>query len=223
VKSKLGHYRKLGAVAFGVFTFFILPLNSLRTDGWIGIRGKWWPALKNACLVSLVSWSGLFVVSTVIEVFHNHHDETGRWKAVVNEKNSLKQMLAERDKYIHQLEGRKLSVPNQVEPPLIAQLPLSSGMGLGNKELIMHTGEEAVITARTSLTSPTFRITCSVPCAYSGYGGIDTSSYATSEKLNDRTYIVAFSIPQILMRGKAVSADFRSMSDEPLSLKVVSK
>jgi hypothetical protein len=57
-------------------------------------------------LVTIFVYSVLFVWSTIQTVYDDHHDSTGRWQAVVKEKDSLKMIVQQRDEYIQRLEAR---------------------------------------------------------------------------------------------------------------------
>jgi hypothetical protein len=50
---------------------------------------------------------GVFLGKSIYSI---HHDEVGRWAAVVNEKNQMKRELAQRDRYIKNLEGKTCPV-----------------------------------------------------------------------------------------------------------------
>lgn len=69
----------------------------------------------------------LFIWSTVQTVYDDHHDATGRWQQVVNEKNNLKIELGKRDNYVRQLEQRSCPVcptgKGRTPPPTITANP----------------------------------------------------------------------------------------------------
>jgi hypothetical protein len=67
--------------------------------------------------ISVFFWIGIKTV------YGNHHDGTGRWVAVVNEKNALKGWLADRDKYIKGLQQQIASKPTVVEKTKFAPEP----------------------------------------------------------------------------------------------------
>jgi hypothetical protein len=65
--------------------------------------------------VTAFAYSVLFAWSTVRTVYDDHHDSTGRWRAVVNEKNTLKGMLQVRDAYIKRLEAGAATKPSVIQ------------------------------------------------------------------------------------------------------------
>jgi hypothetical protein len=54
----------------------------------------------------------LFTFSAVATIYDEHHDSTGRWQAVVKEKDALKVGLKQRDDYIKTLEARTCPSPH---------------------------------------------------------------------------------------------------------------
>jgi hypothetical protein len=68
---------------------------------------KRWSNLVIGLIVTVIVYAGLFAWSTIQTVYDDHHDDIGRWHAVVNEKNLLKSELNKRDEYIRKLENAK--------------------------------------------------------------------------------------------------------------------
>lgn len=77
------------------------------------VQGGWWKpsawrvnwrgGLKRAVYTLLVVWAVTFGVCTFTTIYHDHRDISGRWQAVVREKDELKHSLELRDDYIRQL------------------------------------------------------------------------------------------------------------------------
>ena len=91
----------IGGLTFLV-TEFVLFMITPREQRWKRLISN----LLIGLAVTTFVYSTLFVWSTVQTVYDNHHDSVGRWQAVVQEKNALKESLQQRDTYIHQLEGK---------------------------------------------------------------------------------------------------------------------
>jgi len=65
--------------------------------------------------VPMVLVAILFGWKVVATTFYDHQNMAGRWGNVVNEKNTLKQMLQDRDTYIKKLEAAKPSVVQNIK------------------------------------------------------------------------------------------------------------
>lgn len=110
---------------------------------------KRWSNLALSILVTLIVYTSLFLWSTVQTIYDDHHDSIGRWQAVVKEKNSLTEMLQQRDEYIKRLESRscpacppnrKQGLSNEPQPSqprslsdlqrAVLQRDLGAGVGL---------------------------------------------------------------------------------------------
>jgi hypothetical protein len=92
-----------------------LLLGRARLEG-EDMRQWWanrWKNLGLGFLVTAIVYASLFLWSTVQTVYDDHHDSTGRWQAVVKEKNDLKGLLSERDQYITQLQNRSCPICTQ--------------------------------------------------------------------------------------------------------------
>jgi hypothetical protein len=72
---------------------------------------KRWRNLGLGLLVTAIVYGSLFLWSTVQTVYDDHHDSVTRWRAVVNEKDQLKQELKDRDGYISHLLVRSCPLP----------------------------------------------------------------------------------------------------------------
>jgi len=60
------------------------------------------------------TWIGLFLLSVGFTIYHDHRNVNARWRAVVNEKNSLKAGWSERDTYISQLQEKLKGRPSEI-------------------------------------------------------------------------------------------------------------
>jgi hypothetical protein len=101
----------------GFVSFMLYEINSLRSDGWNLTLWKQTKLRKiiEGLVIVIITYLILFGISGFITVYDDHHDSTGRWKNVVNEKNRLVEELQKRDSYITLLEGR--SCPACTTPP----------------------------------------------------------------------------------------------------------
>jgi hypothetical protein len=90
----------------GVVVFVLYHLLVLCFRGWREMGKRWLQNLGFATLAAALGYIALFSWSAIQTTYDDHHDSTGRWQAVVNEKNILKVGLATRDDYIHTLESR---------------------------------------------------------------------------------------------------------------------
>ena len=80
-------------------------------------------------IVWLFAWVCLFVWAAYTTVFNDHQNLAGRLRAVVNEKNELKNGLGVRDEYIKRLEeeNAKLRTALQSQPAKIQQHGIGNG------------------------------------------------------------------------------------------------
>jgi hypothetical protein len=99
----------------GIATFLLTELLLFKTTA----KEERWGRLKVNLLIGIgvtaFAYSVLFAWSTVRTVYDDHHDSTGRWRAVVNEKNTLKGMLQVRDAYIKRLEAGAATKPSVIQ------------------------------------------------------------------------------------------------------------
>lgn len=100
----------ISAAAFGV-TEFLLFKNTPKAER----STRAWKNILIGLVVTACVQLVLFTWSTIQTVYDDHHDSTGRWHAVVNEKNSLKGSLQERDSYIGRLEAAISTKPGVIE------------------------------------------------------------------------------------------------------------
>lgn len=119
-----------GASVF-VLTQVFKSLRNLSEDGqisWHKLKQFWrdhWRAnVRDGALAVLVVGMVDAAWLTVNTVYVQHHDSVERWRTVVNEKDSLKEILKQRDKYILTLEHKKacpvcpaVSKPTSAVPP----------------------------------------------------------------------------------------------------------
>jgi hypothetical protein len=104
------------AVVFGVFVFCIKPFIDFCKNGWQAMKANWWSTVKEALLISAISWSGLLLFSAADEVYHTHNDEVARWRSVVNEKNGLKLAGAQQESYIRSVEHARAVSTESLKP-----------------------------------------------------------------------------------------------------------
>lgn len=91
-----------GGLAAQVLTIFTTEVQGgwWRLSAW---RANWQGGLKRAVYTLLVVWAVTFAVCTATTIYNDHQNISGRWRAVVREKDELKNSLSIRDKYIQQL------------------------------------------------------------------------------------------------------------------------
>lgn len=82
---------------------------------------QWRKGIGFAVLASVVVYGvGLFLWSTWQTVYDDHHDSTGRWQAVVKERNNLYAQVVQQESQIRQLQSRSCptcpSRPSQGTP-----------------------------------------------------------------------------------------------------------
>jgi hypothetical protein len=90
----------------GLAVFFLYELFALAFRGWRDMVDRWKQNVGIGILATIGGYVLLFAYSAVITTYDEHHDGTGRWQAVVNEKNKLKDELTEKDKYVKRLEAK---------------------------------------------------------------------------------------------------------------------
>jgi hypothetical protein len=91
-----------GGLAAQVVTILATELEGgwWRASAW---KANWQGGLKRAVYTLLVVWVITLAVCSVTTVYHEHQKISGRWRAVVREKEELKHGQAVRDNYIQQL------------------------------------------------------------------------------------------------------------------------
>ncbi len=110
-KTRLGFFYEglFGAVVTAVVVFFLLRLISPNEEV-VSHAKNTLLALLVGLLVPSFIFSSTFAWKLITAMYDDHHDNTGRWQAAVNEKESLKVGLRERDEYIKRLEVRSCPV-----------------------------------------------------------------------------------------------------------------
>lgn len=208
------------AVVFGILVFSIRPIIAWRKDGWEKMKTESAKNIKDAFLLALISWTGLFLVSVAMEVYHNHNDETKRWRSVVVEKNTLKQILINRDSYIHDLELKlvmKPAAPAETKRPMISyEIEPSPTPNSPNQAMVL-------ITATGDVERPAFEVTCETACSISN--GQYLSGATKFEQMGDnpdKTKIQGrFVIPGVIKDGQQVILDIVSNDAKPVKVKYV--
>jgi len=117
-----------GGLAAQVLTIFTTAVQGgwWRLSAW---KANWQGGLRRAVYTLLVVWAVTFAVCIVTSIYNDHQNISGRWRAVVREKDELKNSLSVRDKYIQQLTDensrlRAARIPKATPPPHRQQLML---------------------------------------------------------------------------------------------------
>jgi hypothetical protein len=63
---------------------------------------RWQENVGIGLLATSIGYALLFGLSSVVTVYDDHKDVMGRWSAVVNEKNKLKEILEKREQHIEE-------------------------------------------------------------------------------------------------------------------------
>lgn len=103
------------AWGLGAFVFIAYLLSILWARGWAEMKRQWKENISRGVVTGFLGYCVLFAMSTIVTLYDDHHDVTGRWRAVVNEKDKLLGELKDRDKYITQLESETKKGPRIVE------------------------------------------------------------------------------------------------------------
>jgi hypothetical protein len=105
-------------LGFAIFMFY--EGFAIVSRGWQDMKARWAQNVGIGLLATACGYLILFICSAIATTYDEHNDSTGRWQAVVKEKDKLKDGLAQRDDYIRQLEARQCpSCPSR--KPLGAQ------------------------------------------------------------------------------------------------------
>jgi hypothetical protein len=102
-------YTFLGTSPGGVIAQIAILLLTEVQGGWWKLetwRVNWRGGLKRAAYALGSVWIVVFLACTVATIYREHQSLAGRLRAVVNEKETLKTGLKERDDYIGRLESR---------------------------------------------------------------------------------------------------------------------
>jgi hypothetical protein len=106
-------------IVLPVGAFVLAFLVIWGTQGREAVKTRWARTFGLAFVASLsvfIIWHlSIFGWITVRTIYLDHQDSTGRWQAVVNEKNALKGLLKQKDEYIKQLKQDVDSKPRIVE------------------------------------------------------------------------------------------------------------
>jgi hypothetical protein len=123
-------------IIFSAGVFAVAFLLILSVGGWRAVKEHWKRDALIGIAAVIIGWIGLFCYSLGLTVWNDHHDMAERWKTVVNEKNTLKADIQERDKYIGQLERRTpTSQPKVRLAPLRCRVDaLAQGVSAFNRE-----------------------------------------------------------------------------------------
>jgi hypothetical protein len=107
-------------LTLGIFIF--LQTLILWQRRWKTVR-QWAQNVGIEVVWVLAGWIVLFLVSTVITLYHDHADLAGRSRAIVNEKNDLKIDLKNRDDYIQKLQFQIQHLPRNSPRPIQTPAP----------------------------------------------------------------------------------------------------
>jgi hypothetical protein len=104
--------------ALGLVVFVLYEFLAIIFRGWQDVVSRWKQNVGIGLLATAGGYVLLFAYSAVITTYDEHHDSTGRWKAVVNEKDSLKTQLKQRDDYVARLEAKSCPIcPHRTSAP----------------------------------------------------------------------------------------------------------
>lgn len=106
VRAFVCSYSFLGTSPGGLAAQVLTILTTEVQGGWwrpSAWRANWQGGLKRAVYTLLVVWAVTFAVCSVTTFYYDRQNLTGRLRAVVHEKDELKNGLAVRDRYIQQL------------------------------------------------------------------------------------------------------------------------
>jgi len=92
------------SLGLAIFTFYECLAICFR--GWQDVITRWKQNVGLGLLATAAGYLLLLATSIVITTYDEHHDSTGRWQAVVKEKNDLKALLQKRDEYVKTLEAQ---------------------------------------------------------------------------------------------------------------------
>jgi hypothetical protein len=90
----------------GIGAFIFSQVIVLARSGLKEMLRRWKENIGIGLISAAAVYIFLFGWSAVQTIYDEHHDNTGRWRAVVNEKDALKVELKRRDDYIELLKAR---------------------------------------------------------------------------------------------------------------------
>ncbi|MGH9515951.1 MAG: hypothetical protein ACRD3P_09775 [Terriglobales bacterium] len=102
------------AWGLGTFAFLASLLLVFLARGAAEMKRQWKENIRIAVVIGFIVHFALFAMTTIVTVYDDHHDVTGRWRVVVDEKNALKQTLKTRDDYIRTIGTQPQSAPRVV-------------------------------------------------------------------------------------------------------------
>jgi len=130
-----------GGLAAQVLTIFTTEVQGgwWRPSAW---KANWQGGLRRAVYTLLVVWAVTFSVCTITTIYHDHQNIAGRLRAVVREKDELKNGLELRDKYIQQFmeaNARPSAPATQAETPVPTVINAPGGIPIfANKGIVDH-------------------------------------------------------------------------------------
>jgi hypothetical protein len=92
------------AWGLGISAFIFYEVATLIVRGWGDMRARLKQNLGLGVLATTLTYMVLFIWSSIRTASDDHHDVTGRWQAVVKEKDQLKRGLTDRDNEIAALQ-----------------------------------------------------------------------------------------------------------------------
>jgi hypothetical protein len=116
-------------IGMGVSGFVLYHVLFFLAKGWPAMKRLYRENIAFGIATAIFMWSSLFIYSVGATIYRDRLNVNKRWSLVVNEKNTLKQGLAERDEYIKRLEKRVKEREDYVSKPTtptVAQLPPTS-------------------------------------------------------------------------------------------------
>jgi hypothetical protein len=197
-----------------VAVFFLSEGLAIAFRGWQDMTTRWKQNVGIGLLAAACGYLILFSWSAIVTTYDEHHDSTGRWKVVVEEKNNLKTGLGERDNYIKELEVKSHSkypnhcwINSQAQPPNPAAPQAKSSTAL-------------LIFCNYALDSPTIEVAFDKEFTDGWMGIFGESSTLANTTTKGRVFSSTVSTPRKLPAGKASMINVQGttgQSPRPLS------
>lgn len=156
-----------GAWILGLVLFLLYEVAVLVRRGWEDMKQRWTDNFVMGVLVTAIGYLILFSWSVFQTIYDDHHDDTGRWRAVVNEKNVLKSELSNRDAYIYRLDNRRCPQCNKsgaAVAPAMQDLPNISWTQEQTEPIDGKPTVTVLFRVDATLNLPAFVAICDRPC-----------------------------------------------------------
>lgn len=99
------------AWCLGLVGFFLYHLFIFFFRGKEEMKRQWKENIGIGILAGIAGYAILFAISAVVTTYDDHHDSTGRWREVVNEKDKLKVALANQPPQPCYMQGMNMPPP----------------------------------------------------------------------------------------------------------------